>query len=283
MNIRLILCLDIGGTHISAAIIDSNKMLPYNDAYVRGDVDSNATREKIVADWDAAISSVLDRIEGTVDACMVSVPGPFDYANGISLMDGMHKYQDILGMDMKGFLGDTYGIDKARIFFYNDAQAFLLGEIYNYHLEGQRVVGLTLGTGLGSALYEGSDVKDLNFGSASFREGIAEDYISTRGIVKYLKDQGIGHYHNVKQIIGDETNLAARELAMHFLTEALVSFIGQYIIPLNPGCIVVGGSIAKSHHLFLKHVAQQVPIPVKPASFDELNLFYGMISTTKKI
>lgn len=278
MNIELILAIDVGGTHISAALIDKNTMRLHQQAYVCGEVDSNASQESILHDWDKVLTEVLNLAETTVQACVISIPGPFDYANGICEMDGMHKYQAILGMDIKHYLSDKYPISAANIRFFNDAHAFLLGEIYHHQLAGATVVGLTLGTGLGSAFYDGAHAKDLNFGSAAFRDGIAEDYISTRGILGHLGRHGVNRYKNIKEVITNPASDTHRDAALRFLSDSLVEFHRQYIREIAPDHIIVGGSIAKSHTLFLEQVRKQVEIPVRVASFDEINLFYGMIS-----
>lgn len=278
MEIELILAIDVGGTHISAALINKNTMRLHQQAYVCGEVDSNASRESILNDWDKVLTKVLNLAKSTVHACVISIPGPFDYVNGISEMDGMHKYQAILGMDVKQYFHDKYLIPREHIVFFNDAHAFLLGEIYHHQLADATVVGLTLGTGLGSALYDGGHAKDLNFGSAAFRDGIAEDYISTRGLLDHLKMQGIDQYNNVKEVMCDPNSDTHRDITVDFLSHSLIDFHQQYIHAIAPDYVIIGGSIAKSHHLFLEKVRDRIEIPIRVASFDEINLFYGMIS-----
>ncbi|MCL8000991.1 ROK family protein, partial [Brucella sp. 21LCYQ03] len=132
MEIELILAIDVGGTHISAALINKNTMCLHEQAYVQGEVDSNASRASILTDWDQVLTQVLCLVENPVQACVISIPGPFDYVNGVSQMDGMYKYQAILGMDVKQYLNEKYHIPAKNIRFFNDAHAFLLGEIYHH-------------------------------------------------------------------------------------------------------------------------------------------------------
>lgn len=278
---QLMLCLDIGGTHISAAVIHEENNTLVSVKYVREAVDSMADRETILKHWNQGIQKALPTIDGVLHAIYVSVPGPFDYAHGISLMDGMHKYQAILHMDVKSYLSSTYHVNQDRIYFYNDAEAFLLGEIYYHNLAAHAVAGLTLGTGLGSAFYEKNTVRDLNYGSASFRDGIAEDYISTRGMVAHIYNTCRTNLKEVKELVDDSNFEKEKIEGFWFLIQTLKEFISTYLNPLSPDFIIIGGSIAKSHHLFLEDLQQSVDIPLKIASMDELNLFYGMISTTE--
>lgn len=60
MNKKLSLCIDIGGTHIVAAVIDKESMTLHNNAMKHVDVDSNADRESVLNDWKIAIAQVLD-------------------------------------------------------------------------------------------------------------------------------------------------------------------------------------------------------------------------------
>lgn len=276
MNKKLSLCIDIGGTHIVAAVIDEEKMSLYNNAKVHTYVNSNAEKEAVLQDWDTAIAEVLQKCDIPVCNVSISIPGPFDYKQGICLMDGMHKYQSLLNMDIKNWLTDRYDMSATNIRFYNDAEAFLLGEVYHNNLFSKKVVGLTLGTGLGSALYDCSGASDLNYGSAAFRTGIAEDYISTRGVISFVAEKYNMNYSNVKAIVEDDGHQSIRRAAFVYLADSLADFIHQHIDGLKPDVVLLGGSIAKAESYFLKALLAQVSIPIKIASMDEFNVFYGM-------
>jgi len=281
MNNKLSLCIDIGGTHIVAAVIEEENMSLYKQAKAHNYVDSNADKESILKEWDLAVATVLQQCDIPVHSIVISIPGPFDYENGICLMDGMHKYQSLLHMNVKAWFAAQYHVPADRIYFYNDAEAFLLGELYHNNLFNNKVVGLTLGTGLGSARYESSKTVDLNYGSAAFREGIAEDYISTRGIITYVADKYELNYGHVKAIVDDHEHPSVCTDAFDYLADTLADFIHQHIENLHPDVILIGGSIAKAHTLFLPQLQQQVRIPIKIASMDEFNVFCGMASITR--
>lgn len=279
MGLPVIICLDIGGSHITAAAVHRE-----NDIFIpirkdRGEVDSMADRKQILATWDRVIRSVVEEQNQNIEGFFVSMPGPFDYERGICLMDGMHKYQSLLHMDVKSHFSTTFDVPCENIYFLNDAEAFLLGEIHHHNLGAKRVVGLTLGTGLGSAIYEHRQVRDLNYGSAPFREGIAEDYISTRGILTYVERLGLQRPENVKALLINETDESTKSAAFAFLAAALAEFLSTYIAPLQPEGIVLGGSITKAHERFLSAVQDRMSVPLYVASFDEWNLFIGLAST----
>lgn len=275
--------MDIGGTHISAALLDRGCGTVIEGSYKKGYVDSQASREAILKQWCHVLDEVLSACKrGSLIEILVSAPGPFDYGNGICLMDGMHKYQDLLNMDVRHYFSDRYNVKPERILFLNDAQSFLLGEVYHYRLLGKRVVGLTLGTGLGSAWYDGSTTEDLNFGSARFKSGISEDYISTRGLIRNLNELGIADVDNVKELVDSVGMDQQKQMVFERLTEDLSLFLLKYIVPLNPDLILLGGGIARANGLFVPPVQKQVAIRIQIASFNELSLFFGLTLHPKR-
>ncbi len=279
MKNKIVVCIDIGGSHIAAASLEKQSQVFTLLKEAKGDVDSAASRETILAQWDIIIQSIWSPQTQEIEKMVISIPGPFDYKNGICLMDGMHKYQALLHMDIKSYFIEKYSVSSLNIKFLNDAEAFLLGEIYYHNLQNKRIVGLSLGTGLGSALYNKEIVGDLNYGSTQFRDGIAEDYISTRGILEYLRQQGIEGVAHVKALVDTETLVDERGAAFSFLALALVDFITLHILPLQPEGLVLGGSISKAHSRFLPVVQADIDIPIYIASFKEWNLFFGLATS----
>lgn len=131
-----ILVMDIGGTFIKSAVFrDGNLIckLPQIPSC------SNGTREEIINAVRSAVSQA-----GEVSRIAVSIPGPFDFVNGIFLME--HKFAAVKGCSFAEIVGNI------PTCFIHDANAFLLGE--QLHGAGRgflRVGGITLGTGLGAA------------------------------------------------------------------------------------------------------------------------------------
>ncbi|GHE39317.1 hypothetical protein GCM10017764_23170 [Sphingobacterium griseoflavum] len=275
----IVICLDVGGSHIATASLQIRNGQYTALREARGDVNSMESRTCILAQWDAVIRQVWDPQQHEIAALLVAMPGPFDYVRGICLMDGMHKYQALLHMDVRSYLSATYDVPADAVRFVNDAEAFLWGELYHYRLHGQRIVGLTLGTGLGSALYDNGTVKDLNYGSAAFRQGIAEDYISTRGILTFLQQRGVKHLAHVKALLDTDELETERGEAFTYLGDALQDFLKQHILPLQPDGIILGGNIAKAHPWFLPAVEKKLQLRCYVASFQEWNLFYGLATS----
>lgn len=126
---QVILALDVGGTDIKSALFRGGELwreLPQLPSC------SGGSAEEIAA-------ALRQASQGEYDAIGVAIPGPFDYRNGVSLME--HKFAAIKGRPLREFLPDV------PVRFIHDANAFLFGEWRGE----RRMGGITLGTGLGAA------------------------------------------------------------------------------------------------------------------------------------
>src|SRR5690606_18352659 len=84
----------------------------------------------------------------------------------------------------------SLGVSMNQIRLVNDAASFWSGEILAGAGKGyDHAIGLTLGTGLGSATYHQHIVKDADRWHTPFREGIAEDYLSTRWFEREVENR----------------------------------------------------------------------------------------------
>ncbi len=282
-----ILCADIGGSHITAAVISTTSQIVVSDTIVRRKIDAHGTAEVIMAAWVSTLLDAQERWGSKCNYLAVSMPGPFDYERGISLIKDMNKYDALFGMDIKQEFADRTTLPADCIWFMNDAEAFLRGEVcQDSNKRYKRVLGLTLGTGLGSAFFEGGVVADLNLGSSPFLDGIAEDYISSRGILAYYRAIGGTEATDVKTLVrgiyaGTETAEAIQQLVIW-----LAEFLLEQVPALNPDLVIVGGNISKAHALFLPEVSRileghSIHVPIKVAAMGEQAALFGAASFIK--
>jgi len=276
-----ILSVDIGGSHITAAVIDIRRRSLVPQSLVRRKIDAHASAPIILDAWVDALKTAEQAWGNKCGGMAVSMPGPFDYEQGISLIKGMNKYEALYGLDIKQLFADQMQLPTKAIGFVNDAVAFLFGEALAGAGKGSsRVFGITLGTGLGSALFERGMVKDLNLGSSPFLAGIAEDYISTRGILACYHSLGGNAVQDIKTLTeGIDVDTKARK-AIDQLAHWLANFLLTHIPVLKPDVIVVGGNISKAHRLFLPQVSHLLSehgqlIPVKVAEMGEQAAMLG--------
>jgi glucokinase len=257
---QVAVALDIGGTHTSAAVVQLTSRCLYPESLVRRPTTEEGTADELLDAWADIARQAWQHVGQTALVRLgVAMPGPFDYAGGIGYAE--HKFASLFGIDVrKGLCHRLFnGSEEIPILFGNDAAMFALGEWWAGRAQGAgRVMGVTLGTGLGSGfvesgrpLYEGEGVPfEGQIWNMVYAESIAEDYVSGRSITAaYLKRTGIMcDALSVAKAAenGDENAKAVyRELGHH-----LGKIILPWITSFHPDVLVLGGNITRSWPLF---------------------------------
>ncbi|MES1249276.1 MAG: ROK family protein, partial [Chitinophaga rupis] len=144
--------VDIGGTHVSAALVETGDGRCLDGAYVRDEVDPQASATRILEVWARVIDIALAKAGGRpVESIGIAMPGPFDYHTGTAMITGLAKYERLYGLNIREALQDRIANSNIPIFFGNDAACFGLGETRTGAAAGHsRVIAITLGTGLGA-------------------------------------------------------------------------------------------------------------------------------------
>lgn len=249
---KQIVGVDIGGSHISAGILDNRSSSIQEEKISRYPVDSLGTIEEILSAWSDCILS-LDIRESTFLG--IAMPAPFDYDLGISLILDQGKYRSLYQVNLKEALAGRLNLPVDNIAFINDAAAFLQGEAFVAGWPKQeRLMGITLGTGLGGSYKFGERAEDGAFWSVPFKDGIAEDLISTSFFVKWAKER-----FNI-EVDGLKTLLARPDLRP--ATISILKEFGQNLAELmlkqmegkEIDKVVIGGNMVKAGDLFLPEV-----------------------------
>jgi glucokinase len=249
-----VLVYDVGGSHIAAAVCHAGHygLSPVVSTPHPAEETSEAF-VRALHELGVKASAGLAPVAGAE----LAFPGPFDYATGVSWMK--HKLPFLYGLDLRGELAARFGWQPAQVRFLKDSDAFLLGEIGGGAARGvARAVGITLGTGIGSAFaVDGRVVSDGagvppggEIWNLPYEGGIIEDSVSTRGIrAAYERRTGVAS-QVVDLAKAAATDPAAAEAFAEFghhlgraLHGALAAFAAQVI--------VLGGGISRSPHLFL--------------------------------
>lgn len=271
--------VDIGGSHISAAQINWEGKEAEIYAFHEADVDTFRSAGEIISDWAKVIRQAIGSLPDPQIG--IAMPGPFDYPTGISLIKDQGKMKSLLGLSVKNLLAASLGIYPENIAFTNDAEAFLLGESIAGAGRGfDNAIGLTLGTGLGSAIKIGDLMKDGKLWTAPFRDGIAEDYLGTQWFKKYSVENFGLEISGVKDLLSEDFD---QELADQVFSEfgyALGEFLSQYVIRLHCQGVVLGGKIARAAPRFLPTTHTylekfQYPIEIKVSALEEKATLIG--------
>ncbi|MGF7230422.1 ROK family protein [Arachidicoccus sp.] len=290
-NENLVVGIDIGGSHITAAIIDLNNRLMVGDLLIRRKVDCHAPAEEIITIWIDTIKELLSNFNEKVFRIGFAMPGPFLYDAGISKIRGFDKYEALYDLNIRNIIAERLGLQASDILFRNDAEAFLDGEIFCGAAKGCRdVIGITLGTGLGSAVSHHCLTKDAELSVLDFNGEIIEESVSTRGLLR-------NYFNLTGKMLKD-----AKDVANLFLSDDnavksfekfgddLAWFLRKFIQQENPEILVIGGNIIQSWDLFMDRVLQnlttvlsQVPRIVKASLGENAALIGGACKHEEKL
>lgn len=274
--------VDIGGSHITAGCMDVQNSRIEPGTRMRRRIRSLGTADEIVDGWSEVIAEVCGKASNSDLRLGIAMPGPFDYESGVSFIKNMNKYDSLYGMNIKDLLAQKLGMSGDNILFRNDAEAYLHGEVVFGAAKGfRRAIGVTLGTGLGSACSIESITKDVNRAVDPFLDGIAEDFISTRWFVKKyfeLSGQKVEDVYELSQLA---VHPWVKDIFDQF-GQNLAVFLARFARNENPEVIVIGGNIAKSWHLFGPSIqdyfdTNQIDIPLKIALLGEDAALFGAV------
>ena len=101
MKKRYAIGVDIGGSHISSVLVDVSSRKVFPESAAEQKINNRAAAEEILAGWSVAIKKTLSHI--SVDELLgigFAMPGPFDYAAGVSLIKGVEKYDSLYGINV---------------------------------------------------------------------------------------------------------------------------------------------------------------------------------------
>jgi len=262
----LIAGIDIGGSHITAALIDTATWTIVNGSQKRTFIDSRASLQDILTNWANIISSTLPQYRPL--RIGIAMPGPFDYEAGVSYIKEQGKYATLYGVNVKMLLAEKLHMPVHHIRFDNDAVCFLRGEILaGSYQHNRKIVGITLGTGLGAAIYADGITTDASLWNTPFNDSIAENYFSTRWFLKRYHTLTGEHVQHVREL----KEKGAKKIVWQVFNEFgnnLHSFLSSVIQAEDPTQIILGGNIAKGYDLF-NHALNRLNTPVLISALGE--------------
>jgi len=233
--------VDIGGTNVRAGLIVDGRLLK---------IAKHPMKKKTAKQ---ALKSVVDCIQevwqDNVVAIGVGCPGPLDYKNGVIISTpNLPWYR----FDLKSHLEVEF---RKPVIIDNDANCFTLA----HDLQVPVWLGVTLGTGLGSAivldgvLFHGTlfapELSEVPWNSKIFSTKVTEDIISKRGLLKLAKLNGVAVKTPLELFQLAKTSSKARKVFELFGEEfGRVLRVVHAII--DPEIVVLGGQISKSWKYF---------------------------------
>ncbi|MND96616.1 fructokinase [compost metagenome] len=270
MNTSYAIGLDIGGTHITAGVINKTEMKVIDASIYKESFNSNLPVNQVMAIWKRVINTAIEnsKVEN-VTGIAVCMPGPFDYEKGICWIKDQSKYEHFYGLNVRELLLESLNFSNDfPVLFENDAVCFGKGEVFKQQENlSKKVMAVTLGTGLGACFIDkgvsistGNSVPaDGEIYNLLYKEGIAEDYVSARGLLSTYKswqnidlNNGLELYNLA--IKGDQSAVKVFEIMGEDLAEVVIPWINNF----SAEHIIIGGKIANASELFLPSFIKKI-------------------------
>lgn len=252
--------VDIGGSHIVCCAIDMSSGQPIEGTVVEKKVDNKGTKEEIFQTWAKALNGTINTIDAdSLIGIGFAMPGAFNYKTGVASFEGTEKYGQLYDVNVKEELPNYLDVEDVELRFINDASAFAAGEAWYGKAKGtSSSISITLGTGFGSAFIENDipvvDRSDVPihgcFWHLPFRDGIADDYFSTRWFVNSFKEISGITASGVKDVAMDAVNGGESQKLFDAFGQGMGEFMLPWLKKFKPETLVIGGNVSKAFELF---------------------------------
>jgi len=235
----------ISGYHITTLIVNLHSGAVLKSSYQRKAINSRGAANEIIKACGEVIQHALTSNNSTIGRIGIAMPGPFDYSQGISYIKNNKKHAALYGLNVKQLLADKLNLPTTAICMLNDAAAFLKGEVFAGVAKGyQRVIGIAIGTGLGTAKLAGGHAEDADLWQSPFVDGVAEDYISERWLLKrYYELSGI-NVVNIQELAAFHNKSTTVKNVFKEFANNLALFTANFIRATDPEMVVISGNIA---------------------------------------
>lgn len=261
MKLSYAIGADIGGSHISSAAIDlvTGKIL--KDTLTGRPVNNQAQASEIITLWSDAVGESMSKVpRGSVRGIGFAMPGPFDYVKGISYIKGVQKYENLYGFNIGDAIRSSLEVpEDMDVRFMNDASSFAVGEAWAGKGAGyNKVMCITLGTGFGSAfisekipVVDGPTVPKIGcVYHLPYKDGIADDYFSTRGLLKSYKEATGNDLSGAKELSELAENDHIVQTIFRQFGDDMGGFLSYWLNKFGAEMLVIGGNISFAYKYF---------------------------------
>jgi len=238
-SVENIIGVDLGGTNIRVGRVVEEKIIQLSKEPTPVTNSQSEVLEKLIA----VITSCIDQNTKSIG---IGVPSIVDVEKGI-----VYDVINIPSWKVVPLKDILEGRFKVPVYVNNDANCFALGE--KYYGKGKScksIVGLTIGTGMGSGLifngrlYEGKNCCAGEFGNIPYLNSNFEHYCSGQFFSEMKSTSAIEIQQ--KALLGDKPAIQLYcEFGFH-LGQAIKSILYAY----DPEIIILGGSLTKAYELF---------------------------------
>ncbi len=259
MNKNIVIGVDIGGSHITSAAVDLSQPQIIIGTTYTNKVDNKASKEVILDNWSKVIQKSINSANLTgIKRIGFAIPGPFHYKTGLAMFEKNDKFENLYNVSIPDELIKFFEDSDIEFRYLNDATSFGVGVAsMGEAKKSKKVIAITLGTGFGSSFIKNGipqvnskDVpKDGCLWDKPFKEGIADDYFSTRWFINRYFEISSKKLKGVKEIAKADNKFS--QAVFKEFSHNLAEFMSPIIQKYKPDLIVLGGNISNANALFL--------------------------------
>jgi glucokinase len=280
---QVIAVMDVGGTSIKTGAVrfdDSDD--PRVEVGPALPTNSNEAAAVVLDSLAAGADAALGVAGGGVIGLAIAICGPFDIDGGISRMRGVHKFEEIYGLDLRAALRERSKVSGLPIRFARDAESAGTGESLAGAGAGvDRVLTMTVGTGLGTCLTERAQpvefIDDFGVEHLAMRDtpwgGRADDVLSAHGLADRL---GVA-MGDLRAAVDDPANA---EIVRDHGTR-LGTFLAPVVVEFDAHLVVIGGGFSAAFDRFGPPLQAAIgTVPVRPAALGTAGPLLGAAHLT---
>jgi glucokinase len=261
MKKRIAIGVDVGGSHISCALVDINAIEILDGSMQRSSYDHTSDKISILKNWSDTIEKTIQSVplKDEIQGIGFAFPGPFNYSEGIAMMT--HKMKALYGLNLTLELSKHLTFQKQLDMRYiNDATCFAIGEAFmGKGKEGNKLTVITLGTGLGSAFLDNKvpvihreDTPEQGcLWHLPYSQGIADEYFSTTWFKKKYYELTSKEIAGVKELVFDNKKDPHVKDIFETFGNNLGTFLSPYLTNFQTDTLIVGGNISKALDHFI--------------------------------
>jgi glucokinase len=264
--------VDLGGTNIRAGLIDELKIVQQNKVLLKNKHNLDSTLDQLIT----LIHSVYN---GTVTGIGIGVPSVVDIERGIVYdVVNIPSWKEV---HLREILEREFNIP---VYINNDVNCFVLGEMYyGAGKNHKNVVGITIGTGIGSGiiingkLYSGNNCGAGEIGYLPYLDHDLEYYCSSNFFDKIHHTTAYDTF-----LKAEEKDAAALKLWKtfgHHMGIAMKSVLYAY----DPEVIILGGSIAGAYKFFEKQMRETMKDTHFPKSVEKLKICLSKVENVSML
>lgn len=248
---KVVAVLDVGGTSIkSGAVTLDDGRSDTIDVGLSLPTLANESAEVVLDRLGESSQAALDFAGDEAVGLAIAICGPFDIDGGVSHMRGVHKFENIHGIDLRAAIRERTSIGHRPIYFARDAESAGTGEALAGAGRGvDRVLTVTIGTGLGTCLTAGTLPVPVvggegieHLGMRSTPWGRADDVLSAYGLANRL---GV-EMTELPNVIGDPAHVST--VSDH--GTRLGTFLRPIVEELDVQIVVIGGGLSDAFDRF---------------------------------